>query len=300
LMRVRYRLPYRLVSQLMMDLPGLSVSPGAVARQIQRMGRWLLGEYDRLRVFLRFAPTVHMDETGWRVNGKNHWLWTLLDPHHTLFHIDGSRGQKVVRSLLGDVFGGTLVSDFYGGYMSIDCRKQKCLVHLLRELRDTAARNAVFAAGPFHRRLKRLVKELLLLAKQRSKQKKSLYERHGRRLEERLAALAETAWGEVDANRIAKRLRKHAKELTVFLWDPTVPPDNNAAERALRPAVVIRKITGGSRSQRGAQATAILMSVLKTTVQQDRPLFDTLKTLMMNAWAGKNPGLLTDILTNTS
>jgi len=108
--------------------------------------------------------------------------------------------------------------------------------------------------------------------------------------------LAGPSWGETDVDRIAKRLRRHAQELTVFLWDQTVPADNNTAERALLPAVVMRKITGAA----GAQATAVLVSVLKPASQQERPLLDTLKTLMMNTWAGKNPGLLTDVLSNTS
>ena len=77
-------------------------------------------------------------------------------------------------------------------------------------------------------------------------------------------------------------------------------PDNNAAERALRPAVVMREVSGGSRSERGAQATAVLMSAVRTAVQQQRPPFETIKTLLTSAWAGKNPGLLTDILSNTS
>ena len=105
---------------------------------------------------------------------------------------------------------------------------------------------------------------------------------------------------EPHANRLAARLRKHEKGLTVFLWEDAVDGTNNAAERALRPAVVMRKITGGSRSERGARATAILMSVLRTARQQNRPLFETIKTLLMNAWAGKNPGLLTDVLIDSS
>ena len=300
LMRVQYRLPYRLISQLLADLPGLTLSPGAVARQVQRMGQWLEGEYDRLRVFLRFAAVVHMDETTWRVDGHNQWLWTLLDPQHTLFHVDKSRGHKVVLKLLGEVFGGTLVSDFYSAYAGLNCRKQKCLVHLLRELRDCAGRNPAFAAGALARRLKRLLKELLLLRAQKPKLKAGAYAARGRRLEERLGELAATPWPEADARRIAGRLRKHAAELTVFLWDNAVAPDNNAAERALRPAVVLRKITGGSRSARGARATAVLMSVVRTAAQQQRPLFETIKTLLMNAWAGINPGLLTDILAASS
>jgi hypothetical protein len=300
LLRVQYRLPYGLTTQLFADLPQLSLSPGAVARQIQRISRWLEGEYDRLKVFLRFADTVHMDETSWRVDGHNQWLWTLLDSGHTLFHIDQSRGQKVVRKLLGEVFGGTLVSDFYSGYAAMDCRKQKCLVHLLRELRDTAAKSPAFAQGSFGPRLKRLTKELLLLKKRKPTIAAAAYQARGQRLERRLKQLAEAGYDEPHARRIAARLVKHEGELTRFLWDDAVQATNNPAERALRPAVVMRKITGGSRSQRGARATAVLMSVLRTARQQNRPLFETIRTLLMNAWAGKNPGLLTDILADTS
>jgi transposase len=299
-MRVQYRLPYRLISQLMADLPEMSLGAAAVSRQVDRMGRWLEGEYDRIRIFLRHSPVVSMDETSWRVDGHNQWLWALLDSRHTLYHIDRSRGQKVVRKLLGEVFGGTLVSDFYGGYGAIDCPKQKCLVHLLRELRDTSARNPAFAGGSFGRRLKRLIKEMLLLKKQKPKMKAAAYGARGRRMEERLGELARGAWEQADEKRLAGRLLKFEKELTVFLWNDAVEGTNNAAERALRPAVVMRKITGGSRSERGARATAVLMSVIRTARQQDRPLLETIKTLLMNAWAGKNPGLLTDIFGDSS
>ena len=300
LLRMQYRLPYRLSTQLLADLPGLTVSPGAVTKQIRRMSHWLAGEYDRLRVFLRCAPMAHMDETPWRINGINQWLWTLLDDRHTLFHVDKSRGQKVVEKLLGEVFGGVLVSDFYCGYSRLSSRKQKCLVHLLRELRETGIKSPAFAKGSFCRRLKRLLKEMLLLKKNKPEMEAQAYQRRGRQMEGRLKELAQPRWEEPHADRLAARLRKHEKELTVFLWEDAVDGTNNAAERALRPAVVMRKITGGSRSERGARATAVLMSVLRTARQQNRPLFETIKTLLMNAWAGKNPGLLTDALVDSS
>ena len=300
LLRIQCHLPYRLGTQLLADLPGLTISPGAVTKQIHRMSHWLEGEYHRLQVFLRGAPVAHMDETTWRVNGINQWLWTLLDDRHTLFHVDKSRGQKVVEKLLGEVFGGVLVSDFYCGYSKLSSRKQKCLVHLLRELRETGIKSPAFAKGSFCRRLKRLLKEMLLLKKNKPEMEAQAYQRRGRQMEGRLKELAQQRWEEPHADRLAARLRKHEKELTVFLWEDAVDGTNNAAERALRPAVVMRKITGGSRSERGARATAILMSVLRTARQQNRPLFETIKTLLMNAWAGKNPGLLTDVLIDSS
>ena len=268
LLRIQYRLPYRLSTQLLADLPGLTVSPGAVTKQINRMSHWLEGEYHRLQVFLRGAPVAHMDETTWRVNGINQWLWTLLDDRHTLFHVDKSRGQKVVEKLLGEIFGGVLVSDFYCGYSRLSARKQKCLVHLLRELKDASIKSPAFAKGSFCRRLKRLIKEMLLLKNNKPKIQTGEYQRRGKPMEARLHALAGQRWDEPHADRLAARLRKHEKELTVFLWDDAVDATNNAAERAWRPAVVMRKITGGSRSERGARATAILMSVLRTAAAE--------------------------------
>jgi hypothetical protein len=200
----------------------------------------------------------------------------------------------VVRKLLGEVYGGVLTSDFYSAYGLIDCRKQKCLVHLLRELKETAKKNEVFARGPLCRRLKRLLKELLLLKKHKPSMKAGEYQAKGRRLEERLKDLAGKSYGEADADRIAKRLRKHEKELTLFLWEDEVSADNNAAERALRPAVVMRKITGGSRSERGAKATAILLSIARTIRQQNLPMLQTFKSMLMAAWANQPPGWLTD------
>ena len=74
---------------------------------------------------------------------------------------------------------------------------------------------------------------------------------------------------------------------------------NNAAERALRPAVVARKISGGSRSEKGARATAVLLSVLRTAMQQGCPLFEALKTLLRAHWSGEKPILISDLFKQT-
>lgn len=145
------------------DTLGLSVCAAAVARQVQRLGRWLGGEYEHLKTRLRSGQVAYADETGHRDDGRNGWLWTIGDERHTLYHVDKSGGGKVIRGLLGEAFGGTLVCDFYGGYDAMNCRKQRCNTHLLRELRDTAKGGPAFASHPFHRHCKRLVKDLLSL-----------------------------------------------------------------------------------------------------------------------------------------
>jgi len=293
-MRVCYRLPLRQITQLFEDLPGLTLSPAAVSKQLRRLSRWLSGQYDRLQLVLRAAGVVHADETGWRTNGRNGYLWTLTDAEHTLYHVDRSRSGKVIAGLLGEAFGGTLVSDFYAVYDQFDCPQQKCLTHLLRELRDTVQKRPKLEAHVFFKRCKSLVQEMLRLKKQRSELSKAAYGRQVKSVETRLRNLGTQSWADADADRLAARLRKYQDRLTTFLHHAEVDGTNNAAERALRPAVVMRKITGGSRSASGAQAWAVLASVMRTARQQGRDVVGTIKELLRAAWAEREAAMLLD------
>jgi transposase len=286
-LRTVYRLPFELIAQLLADMSGLRLSKAAIARQMQRMGKRLEEMTRLIGVRIKLSDAAHMDETSWRVDGNNSWLWALMNRHYTLFHVDKSRGSKVVKKLLGEVFGGTLHTDFYSVYGGIDCEKQKCLVHLLRELKQTSEKDATFAKGPLCRRLKRLIKEMLALKKRKAEMAEAAYEQRGRRLEARLKELAEASYADEHSRRIANRLKRHANELTPFLWADAVTADNNLAERGLRPAVILRKVTGGSRSERGAKATATLMSITRTLRQQELPMLETFKDILMASWANK-------------
>ena len=296
MMRVCYRLPLRQITQLFIDLPGLKVSPGAVSKQLARLSRWLSGEYDRLQLAIRAAEVVHADETGWRQNGKNGFLWALTNDQHTLYHVDRSRSGKVIAQLLGEAFGGTLVSDFYAVYDQFDCAQQKCVTHFLRELRDAVAERPELAPHPFFRQCKQILQESLRLKKRRKSMSAAAYRQRVKSIETRLKNLGHKSWDDADADRLGARIRKYATRLTTFLRDPKVDGTNNAAERALRPAVVMRKITGGSRSESGAQAWAILASVMRTAQQQGRPVLDTIKHLLRAAWAGTNAFTLAELV----
>jgi transposase len=291
-LRIAHRLPFRQVTAVFANLPELSVSPGAVARQVQRVAEWFDQDYEKLMLQLRCAPIVHADETGWRVEGKNGQLWTVTNPSHTLYHVDKSRGGKVIESLLGKAFGGTLVSDFYSAYSRMDCKKQKCLTHLLRELKTSAEKSEAFAQGSFFADGKRLLKSMLRLKQRWEKLEDKEYDRRVRRLEAKLRQLASASYEESNAKRIAKRLRKYQSELTAFLWEKDLDATNNAAERALRPAVVARKISGGSRSKNGANAWATLASLMRTASQQNRNLMDTIRSMLVAAWSSQRPPTL--------
>jgi hypothetical protein len=296
LLRITHRLPFRQVSRVFADLPGLSVCPGAITRQVQRIARWLEAEFEELKLQVRAAPRVYADESGWRTNGRNGFIWTAATPTQTLYHIDASRGGKVIRDLLGDAFGGTLVSDFYSAYATMDCKKQKCLLHLLRELVDSAQESEAFAAGAFFRQAKRLIKQMLTLKRQWDQLSDERYTsrvcRLETRLDELLAGQLAGAQAEPNAKRLARRMQKHRKELTAFLWDKNLEGTNNTAERALRPAVVARKISGGSRSENGAEAFARLASLLRTADQQGKNILETIKGMLMAAWTIENPAVV--------
>jgi transposase len=285
-LRVVHRLPLRQVAGVLADLPGLTVSPGGISRQLRRLAGWLDPYYERVLLALRSAPRVHADETGWRTDGRNGYLWAITDPGHTLYHVDESRSGKVIRGLLGEAFGGTVVSDFYAAYDQLDCPKQRCLAHLLRELKETAQKHPAFAAGDFGRKAGRLVKDALALKRRWDDLSDEAYTTRVCRLEGRLQRLAAVAYDEPHAARLAKRLLRYQKELTAFLWEKDLDGTNNAAERALRPAVVMRKITGGSRSKAGAQAWAKLASLMRTAGQQGRNVLEVVKQLLMEHWAG--------------
>lgn len=291
-MRIRYRLPLRQIAQLFADLPGLKLSPGAVVKQIRRLSKWLAGQYDALNLVLRAAEVVHADETGWRIDGQNGQLWALTNDTHTLYHVDRSRGGKVIAKLLGEAFGGTLVSDFYAAYDQFNCPQQKCLTHLLRELRDTVKKRPSLATHAFFRQCKRLAQEALRLKSRRKRFSARAYARQVKSIETRLGNLGTRSWDDPDADRLAARIRKYASRLTTFLHNPKVDGTNNAAERALRPAVVMRKITGGSRSESGAQAWAILASIMRTAEQQGLGVMETVRMLLRAAWSGKKIPLL--------
>lgn len=285
ILRVRHRLPYRQIAQLLLDMPGLSVSPGGLVKQIKRLAKWLEGKYQDLIRQMRASPHVHVDETGWRIDGKNFWLWVFTDPTFTLFHVDESRGGKVPLKLLGKAFGGTVIADFYAAYDRLKGGKQRCLVHLIREVKETAEQDPSFADCPLSRKLLRWCKEALRLKKRWNELSDGQYEMKASRLEDRLDGLIRMKFDHADARRLCKRLSRHRRDLTRFLWEEKLEGTNNAAERALRPAVIMRKITGGSRSKQGAAAWAKLASLLRTADQRQLGVYEATKKLILDYWA---------------
>jgi transposase len=274
------------------------VTPGGLVQMWHRLAEILESWYEEIAEDVVHAGVLHGDETGWRVNGRTHWLWCFTNPATTLFTIERSRAGPVVLKFLTDGFDGVLVTDFWGAYNVLTCAKQKCLVHLLRDLERVEKykdRGADWAG--FAKKLRRLIRDAIRLRKRREPLDQAAYESRSHRIEKRLQLLIDTAWTNKEARRLVKRLRRHQHELFTFLRETEVPFENNFAERTIRQAVIMRKNSYNNRSDRGAATQAILMSVLTTLKQRGRNPVKTLEqALRLYIQTGQLP-TLTEITT---
>ena len=271
--KVALGLSYGKVQHELATYFGLRVSQGELVRMVATLARLFGPAYARLIRLLRQQAAVHVDETGWRVDGVNHWLWVFVNEVVALYVLSHSRGSKVPRAVLGPTFAGVVTSDFFSAYSPLDYEKAKCWSHLLRASHDLTKGPAPPAeCVQFHTQLHQLFLEMGL-ALQEVAADEAGRTRVYQEMRIKLETFAQQPWRDADCQRLAKRIRDYLEDLLVWLRNPAVTPDNNAAERALRPAVVTRKTSFGSRSAAGAQAFARLLSLIETWERQDQDFF---------------------------
>lgn len=272
----------------------LPISEGGLTQMWHRLADTLRPWYEQIWDECFDAAVLHADETGWHLNGVLVWLWCFCTPRDTFYAIEPSRGHAALEKFFADEFGGVLVTDFWRAYDAVDARmNQKCWAHLLRELkavedRPNGVRDDWLA---FAKKLRRVFTDAVRLA---SAENMPSGERDSKvcRLHVRLGELACGAWVHPDAQRLANRLLRDGDSLLTFAEFPEVPATNNAAEREIRPAVVMRKVSYGSASDRGVSTRAVLMSVYRTLKKRGLdPLAATRAALETLAKTGTLPPL---------
>jgi len=251
------------------------VTPGGLMQQWYRLQAILFPWYEQIQQQALDSAVLHGDETGWRIDGKGHWLWCFTTPRLTYYLIDRQRGRPVVARFFRQEFAGVLVTDFWAAYNAVVCaERQTCLAHLLRDLEHVEQYKHPGSHWPaFAKKLRRLLGDAMRLKRRATAMPGDTVpaeEFPSRRqcLEQRLDELIDTPWEDPQARRLIKRLRRHRHDLLTFLDHSDVPYDNNAGERAIRPAVIIRKNSYCNRSQRGADTQAVLMSIYRTLKQR--------------------------------
>lgn len=270
---------YRKVPRIIEELYGITFTPAALIGFETMLADMAEPVVDDIAKKLASSEgAVHADETYWTTDGLRSYIWVHGDEKHIHFQYDTSRAGQVSRNILGNDFTGTLVTDCYSGYAaSVAGAKQKCLTHVARrayEWQKLTERNSPDFL--FFEDIKQFVKRACEFHRFRRDGKLSIQERGTEKvwLREELARLQTCDVNHEKAITLQARLLRHSGEWLVFLDDERVSPTNNLAERALRPLVVLRKITFGSRSDAGATRMAKLMTVGETARRRDHRVSD--------------------------
>ena len=273
LLKYHYVLPGNKIKAILEALSGLKTSEGGIAQALERLSRYLNAEAETILGWIRQAAYKHADETGWKINGKNHWLWAFVNEMWAYYFIHLSRGARVPRAILGDPVRGTLISDFHPAYGKLQGIKQKCWVHLKREMKTCLGKDPPPEyTGPY-KKLRRILSDGVWLDEHRRVLTRLAFERKARALKKRLLDFACGTYSDKNWQRLSKRLLKHADEMFTFLDQPGLPKDNNPAERSIRPHVIVRNRSFQNRTEKGADAHAALTSVIYSLMlQKQNPL----------------------------
>ena len=274
-------LPYRKIRELFQELAGLTVSPGGISQALARVSHWLGVEKAVLLEAIRGSPQLHVDETGWRLDGKKSWVWALVNKRLAYYHVDRSRARKVLKGLLGSNFDGTLISDFFSVYLNLPYRMQKCLVHLLREFHDCAKTDRTVEFVRAYRKIKRMINDARKLKDRHDQIPSGEYARLRLRLEERLFDFTTAVYTNKNLQRLSKRFVQSWLDMFRFLKDPSLDWNNNLAERLIRPNVIYRNRSFGNRSDRGAEAHGTIMSLMQTLRLQGQNVGENLRTAFL-------------------
>ena len=291
----RAHLSKRQIEEAMQDLLGVSISLGGIHAAEQAVSVALESPVEEARVHVQRSQVINADETGWREGTARAWLWVATTSWVTVFLIHAKRGAVGARALLGQ-FAGYLVSDRWHGYLGWDLwRRQLCWAHLIRDFTGFTERGTRSA-----RIGKALLREVETMFRLWHRVRDGTLARSTfraymgplRRRVERLLALG-TRCGESKTEGMCKQILKLSPALWTFARVEGVEPTNNAAERAIRPAVLYRKGCFGTKSPEGSRFVERILTAVTTLRQQRRNVLDYLTEACVASLARKAaPSLL--------
>jgi len=237
---------------------------GSLVVLFHRLSGYFAPVMDLLKEQYRLSPVKHADETGWRNDGQSGYAWLFCNPETSLFSFQNTRSASVPRSIFGEKkLPGVLVVDRYNAYNKAPVQIQYCYAHLLR---DVEKLEKDFPDSPEVKSFVSLLAPLLSQAMHLRSQPLSdeQYYREAKEIQKKIMEVIQSP-----AQHLAIRAIQdlfHTNEYRLYHWvqDRRVPPDNNLAERDLRPTVIARKVSFGSGSDAGSKTRSVLMSVLHT------------------------------------
>ena len=262
----------------------LKIAASSIAGFMDQLKREALPVYNDLLAALKKGAFIHADETGWPIDGINHWLWKFSNKRICFSHIDKGRGQKVVEDILGKSYDGVLISDFLSAYNKIDAKaKQRCLAHIFRDLDKVIEYwcNDKEVLRYCERLTKILMDAISLYKEYKGKEWDERYYTRRAHLKDTLRDFSFPNPNKRILRRFAKRLERHKDEILTFLYVKDIDHHNNHAEQQIRPDVIFRKITFGNRSLAGAQNHSVLMTMLQTAKLNNMDPIKTLEDILL-------------------
>lgn len=254
----RYRMSRPKIQELLFDWMDVSLSVGTIDRCVREVGIACTPVVEELIEELQAAEVIHLDETPWYEKGKFCWLWVAITKTIAVYHI-GSRRKEELLHLIRDAFFGWLVTDGYGAYSS-HSKRQHCLAHLIRKaiaLTQVVDQEVADLGQWLLEELRELIRFLAL-----GDGDKELEDQDPGRLY-RVCRLA-TAVEHPKLKALAVEILRDWDAVVAFVYHKELPPTNNEAERALRHAVIARRISYGTRTTEGSLAYCSLLSVIET------------------------------------
>lgn len=263
----QFHLSIRQIQASLKEQWQLHFSIGAISQAQGKALPWLGDIYRQIGEKARQSPVAHADETRHFRGTTQRWLWGLVTPYLCFFMVHFSRGKQAANELLGS-FNGYLVTDHYAGYNDVPKeRRQLCWAHLIRHFIDISERKG--KAGEVGQRLlfiaHCIVRTHHKLVDHPDKQ--VIYQRRMMRLRKSFKATLKQGSQLVLADKTANQCRHLLKDETMcwtFLKDPLIPLTNNAAERAIRPYVIWRKLSFASQSYQGDQFRPMILTIIGT------------------------------------
>jgi len=266
------------------------ISAGGLTQAWTKLAYLLEPAYEHIGERISQSGVLNADETGWRVNGVTHWLWCFTNKTLCYYLITKSRGSPVIREVLGSIFRGILICDFWGAYNKISAlAKQRCFYHLFTELAKVDKNNASPQWKAFRKKLARLLKDAVRLFERKDPAQLETFSRRKGKLYHRLEQFLAEDHKDKDAKRLIKRLKRHKNELFTFLEYENVSPYNNHAEQQMRKPVLSRKVSQQNRSEQGAKTHAVLMSLFRSAELQGKNPVETVLTLAKATIAKAEP-----------
>lgn len=285
----RHHVGYERLVEICRDLFGLQISEGGIDNALRRLAERARPTYEAIGAEVRAGPVIGSDETGARVAGKTAWQWVFQTPEASYHVIVPRRNADVIADFLGETRPEGWVSDLWRPQLQVDAdTHQVCLSHQIRNLTYAVEADG-YTGRVWAVELRHLLGRAIHLHGIRDTLTADSFTRRRRRIENAVdRSVFRTFLPEqpdtANARRLQARYREHRASLFIFFDRPDVPPTNNASEQDLRPSVIHRKVTGGFRSQLGADVSAIVTSLLTTARKRGENLFQALRSV-----AGTSP-----------